>query len=100
MKKEMKNLNITIISFILLWSVCGCKKFVEIDNVTDKYLASQVFNNDQSANSALNGIYYNIKSTISFITVNNSLSSDDIVNTSTSSTYDPYRTNTLLPSST
>jgi len=83
--------------FSLLLISPACKKFVEIDSVTDKLLASQVYTSDATSNSAIAGIYRQFKTNLQDpIFIYNSLASDDIVNYSPSVTFDPYSTNTLL----
>jgi hypothetical protein len=73
---------------------------VEIDSSTSKQLAEQVFSNDGNSNSAINGIYFNVKSLASHITLYNSLASDDVKNFSSSTAFDEYRLNDLKSTST
>lgn len=75
----------------------NCKKLVEIDNLTDKQLSSQVFSTDQSANSAMNGIYVTTKALNTFMMGYSSLSSDDLKYTSTEANTDRYFKNQLTP---
>lgn len=69
---------ITILIFFIVFS--ACKKFVTVDELKDSMLSSQVFNNNESANAAVLGIYQSLKVTTSVaINVMSSFSSDDLV---------------------
>lgn len=82
----------------------SCKKFVDVPLPQDKIVADKVFSNDQTATSAVLGLYSN--SANSNMTVLNgalsvycSLSADDLYNVSPNANYDAFTTNSLIPTS-
>lgn len=76
----------------------GCKKMVQVTDSPDQILSSKVFDNAATANSAIAGIYRQFRDNLpSFITLYNSMSSDEVANYSANMTYDEYRTNSVLP---
>jgi hypothetical protein len=80
----------------------SCKKFVDIDPPPTKIETSNIFLSDQSATSAVIGLYSNmLRQSLIFCnggtTVYAGLSADEIVNTSASAVPDALRTNTLTP---
>lgn len=92
-------------SSLLLLCFCfftgSCRKFVTIPPPVNEVGSSSVFSNDGSAISAVAGIYSDMMvANLSFInggfSVFNSLSADDIYNTSPNSTLDPFTNNDLL----
>ncbi len=46
---------------ILLYGINGCGDFIVVDELEDQLLAKEVFNNDATANSAINGIYRTLR---------------------------------------
>jgi starch-binding outer membrane protein, SusD/RagB family len=89
------NISCFFFCIVFLQLMIGCKKYVEVNSLTDSLLAEQVFDNDRTANSAILGIYRQFRSgIIDPITLRNSLSSDDITLYSNASSND-YLNNTL-----
>jgi starch-binding outer membrane protein, SusD/RagB family len=79
----------------------GCKKFVETEPPLHELTSSVVFENDQSALSALAGIYARInvgpQNMLSGgVSLYAGLYADEIFNTTTNATYDPFYKNSLL----
>ncbi len=88
--------------FLMSW---GCKKFVEVDTAKTELLESAVFENSQSAISAMAGVYSKIiAATTNMLSGGTSLfaglASDEIMNTTANSTYDPFLKNSLLSNNT
>lgn len=85
------------IAILFVTVLCyGCKKFVEVEALSDKLLASQVFSDDASANAALAGIYRSQRNSLPIqFTIYNSLVSNDVVNFTSNTIYDDYRDNNL-----
>ncbi len=87
---------------ILIATLCySCKKFVTVPTASNLILQDAVFTNDQTANSAIAGLYSKMVSlNLSFsnggLSLYAGISSDELYNVSTSSVYDPFSTNTLL----
>lgn len=102
----MKTRKICYTFFILLILVSlltsSCKKFVTIPPPEVQLESSQVFSNDQSAISAVVGLYSQYVQT-SFALTNGgatiypALSSDEIYNTSANVDYDAFKTNSIIP---
>lgn len=94
--------SLVLFSTIAMLYLClntGCSKFVEVDNVTDQLLNTQVFSNQETANSAINGIYrglrdrvYNMGATPVVLT---GLSSDELYNFTSDASWDDYRSNNI-----
>lgn len=93
---------ILIIAALLILSICNsCKKFVGIGPRPDMITTSAVFSNDNTAVSAVDGIYVQLRNVGSSplngaITIYAGLSSDEIYNTSPSNTYDPFFSNSII----
>jgi hypothetical protein len=86
--------------FIFCGVFCSCKKFIDTPRPKTQIETSQVFENDQSALAAMAGLYNrliinNLIIMNGGITVFSGLSADELVNTSTPSPDDEFRTNTL-----
>jgi hypothetical protein len=78
----------------------SCKKFVEIEPPKDYAVAATIFDDDQSAISAVAGLYSQLTSSELYITHGGTsvfcgLAADEIINTANNSTYDPFKTNSL-----
>ncbi len=91
-----------ITSCIIVTGICSCKKFVDIYPPPNMVESNIVFNNESSAVAAALGLYSKmISGNLSLFsggtTIFTGLNSDEIINTATSATYDPYRNNSLLP---
>jgi len=68
---------VLLICFVV---VSACKKFVTVDDLKDSMLSSQVFDNNESANAAILGVYQSVKTESSTaINALSSFSSDDLV---------------------
>lgn len=97
----MKRTYIYLITAILLLQ-CSCKKFVTVDPPATQVESAAIFQSDASALSAALGIYSRIgSSTLSLAnggtTIYSALSADELYNTSTNGTYDPFVANAVLP---
>ncbi len=87
-----------IILLALLLMVCtiqSCKKFVEVNSLKDQLLAGQVFSTDATANSAVAGIYTQAKGLMIDFAVNGGLASDDLVDYTSSLSFQNYQHNTI-----
>jgi hypothetical protein len=79
----------------------GCKKFVEIKNPRNQLVTEETFSNDQTATSAVAGLYNRMMNTNLYF-MNGALSlylgltSDEIYNTSSSTDVDQFTNNSLL----
>jgi hypothetical protein len=83
----------------------GCKKFVEVPLPKNEVQAETVFNNEQTANAALAGLYSQLQSTTLSIsnggvTIYAGLAADEIYNTSPSTDLDPFYGNAIPPTNT
>lgn len=58
----MKSIRTYIILSTLALSAIHCQKYINVDELKDNLLAEQVFNNEATANSAINGIYRTLRS--------------------------------------
>lgn len=79
----------------------GCRKFVETGPPLHELTSGVVFENDQSALSALAGIYARINAgpqnmLCGGVSLYAGLYADEIYNTTTNATYDPFYKNSLL----
>ncbi|ACU60632.1 RagB/SusD family nutrient uptake outer membrane protein [Chitinophaga pinensis] len=77
--------NIVALSFLILLSLTSCDKFLDIAPPEDKYVSSEIYNNENTANSAVLGIYeemIRINSGIisRAITLNCGMASDELSN--------------------
>lgn len=92
---------ILIISLIFCTILFSCKKYLEIPAPENEVITKTVFTNDESALSAVSGLYSQM------LSANNSfanggmslyagLSADDIINTSVSTEVDQFASNSLL----
>jgi len=80
----------------------SCKKFVDIQPPPTQIQTSQIFENDQSANSAIAGLYKRLIINNSIImngalTKLGGLSADELVNTNSPSPDDVFRINSIEP---
>src|SRR5260370_31111784 len=79
----------------------GCKKFVEIDPAPEIISANAGFENDKTALAAVGGVYANMRSANLWIqngdlSIFTSLSADEIFNTTSNTTPDPFYQNALV----
>lgn len=100
MKRSSKDIRAhLIISFISIFSI-SCKKFLEIKPPIDKVVASTVFTNDQSATSAVTGIYGRMMQSLFYCfngstSVLGGLSAGEIYNSVTDVEQDQFTSNSL-----
>ena len=101
----MKSIIISIKLALVILTIFGllsCQKFLEIPPPTTQAQTSVVFSNDQSALSALAGLYSQLGQTsLSLlnggVTVYAGLSAGELYNTSPDGNWDPFATNSLTP---
>lgn len=79
----------------------SCKKFVTIPPPQDQVVSTTVFSNDNTALAAVSGIYSQMMGTGSSLmtgalTVYPGMSADEFRNVKSSTSYDPFSTNSLL----
>jgi exonuclease III len=91
--------NVLIIA-VMAMILSGCKKFVEIDEPIDRITTSSVFSNDQSATSAVLGVYSQMMITLPYIfsggtTIYAGLSADELDYTGTSADILGIRNNSI-----
>ena len=104
----MKNITyfFKIVSIVSFLGLVSCEKFIEIDNPIDKLTTDEVFSNSSTVESAILGLYVQqiTSGTSGFlngsVTLYPALSSDEIYNTSTSASFDPFLNNELSSTTT
>lgn len=82
--------------------LASCKKSIEIAPPSNEATSSVIFSNEQTALSAVMGLYYQMSTNgVTFfdggLSIFPALSADEILNTTVSATYDPFSKN-LIPS--
>ncbi|MEP7375875.1 MAG: RagB/SusD family nutrient uptake outer membrane protein [Chitinophagaceae bacterium] len=86
--------------FIVLILHSSCKKFLDIAPNPNQVTTDQVFSNDKTALSAMSGIYTQLLNNLSLTSAGTSvyagLCADEIYNTRSNATDDPFYTNSLL----
>ncbi|HWK06051.1 MAG TPA: RagB/SusD family nutrient uptake outer membrane protein [Puia sp.] len=85
-------------SAVLMLLFSSCKKFTEIDPPKNRIVTTQVFSDDNSANAAISGIYYQLNSTSmaqGYMTVNAGLSADELNALSTSTDAQQLQNNVI-----
>jgi hypothetical protein len=89
---------VVITSWLVIF-LAGCKKFTVIDSPADRIQTSELFTNDETATSAVTGLYYRVGSGLfpcnGAELLCGSLSSDELVTTSLNTSFDPFRLNSL-----
>src|SRR5882757_9248658 len=103
-KRLFSSRHLLILGFITILSLLcsSCKKFVTIAPPITQITAVNVFSNDQTATSAVVGLYSQMMQTnLSFMngamSVYAGLAADEIYNTAPSATnYDPFTNNALV----
>ncbi|WP_207515854.1 RagB/SusD family nutrient uptake outer membrane protein [Longitalea luteola] len=88
------------IGFSIIVLIASCKKFVEVPNPDNEIQTEDVFENDNTAISALSGLYVQMSNasllfSYGGLSVFCGLSSDEIYNTTTSTIYDPFAKNSV-----
>jgi hypothetical protein len=101
MKKKIL-INIAFLFLLLAVVFCSCKKFVAVELPPTQTTAEKVFSSDQTATSAVVGLYANL--VFGLMTFCNGgmslypgLSADELYNTSPNEDADGFRTNTISP---
>lgn len=92
-------------SFLLLGVLNSCKKFVSIKPAPNLIQTNDLFSNDKTALSTVAGVYIQMRLTTTNLTdagmsIFGGLSADEIYNTTSNSTWDPFTQNALLPNNT
>lgn len=103
MKKIIKHIQLPLLTIVALL-FAGCKKFVEIGPPATQLVSSAAFQDDQTANAAVAGMYsymYSLNGALGTfsgfqMTILNSLSADEMNRPALPS--DPYLNNNILPS--
>jgi hypothetical protein len=93
--KMPKNILLTTFLALTIITIFSCKKFVDIEPSPDLIDTDEIFENDATAVSAINGAYIKMRSfslslTNGGLSVYTGLSSDELFNTAASTTYDPF----------
>lgn len=89
---------------LTIFLIFSCKKFVAIDVPKDQIVTAKVFTSDETAKSAIRGIYADMMSGTGFasggnnsVTLLTGRSSDDFTNQNSNVNYIQFQTNNLLP---
>lgn len=94
--------SVLIVAAMLTFALQGCRKFLNLPLSPTLVENDYVFTDDRSATSAVLGLYNqattSMHSTNGGLSVYLSLYADDLYNTSSSTSYDPFFNNTLLSS--
>ncbi len=98
MKPQYKQL---LLILLLSINMSACKKFVDISPSPQLIATDAIFSDDNTALSAVSGVYVQMRSgSPSFVNggigIYAGLTADEIYDTSSSSTYDPYYNNNIL----
>ena len=99
--KKVKIVYLPVLALITLMAfLSACKKFVDIAPPLTQAESSTVFSSDQTATSAAVGLYYQITaSNLTYlngaITVYTGLSSDELIDAGSNSTYDAFENNAI-----
>jgi hypothetical protein len=93
---------IIVLTGMLFCLSASCKKFIEAKPPIDQLTTSEVFSDDASAETAMRGLYIQMKGGNTWffanggMTLYTGLTGDELVNRVPSTTYDPYAKNALL----
>jgi hypothetical protein len=91
-----------LIPAILCLQMSSCKKFVEAKPPIDQLTTAEVFSDDASAESAMRGLYIQMRGGNTYLFANGGmtlftgLTGDELVNRTASATYDPYAKNAII----
>lgn len=105
----MNNLTKQLIYAQLFISACllSCKNFIAIDPPVNQLTTQLVFSNDQTAVSAIRGIYARMINDVGFasghqysVTITGGLSADELNTEATNATFTQFAKNNLLPNNT
>lgn len=96
---------LVLLTAAIALSLPACKKFVEVDLPTSEVAEEAVFSSNEAANSAMLGVYVKMNNTpqamfAGGISVNAAMYADEIINTTTNTSYDPFTKNSLVPTTT
>lgn len=91
-----------MIFIVVIVIFSSCKKFVEVANPINQVVSSEVFSNDATATASVVGLYSQMMQTNLYlvnggVSVYPGLSADEIYNTSTNASLDPFTQN-VIPS--
>jgi len=94
------NLRLLTAVTVLMLAIASCKKFVMIDPPIDRITSQTIFSNNQTAMSAVLGVYSNMMMTEANIftgatTIYNSLTADELVYNSTTEDIRSFYTNSI-----
>ncbi|MBI3138039.1 MAG: RagB/SusD family nutrient uptake outer membrane protein [Sphingobacteriales bacterium] len=103
--RESKCLNGFIYVLIIFNSLftSGCRKFIQVESPPTELMEERIFESDATAQSAIVGLYTKMNNSTGNmfcggISLFSGLASDELINTTASTTYDPYQQNSLLAS--
>lgn len=93
--KQLKKNILRVLFLVAILQLLSCKKFVDIEPAPNLINTDAVFATDATAVASMNGVYIKMRSfslalTNGGLSVFAGLSADEIYNTSTSTTYDPF----------
>ncbi|GEM63919.1 membrane protein [Sphingobacterium faecium NBRC 15299] len=93
------------ISILLIILISSCEKFLDNDPPVQDIVSQKVFNNEESANAAVVGLYSrmtarNNDAMNGFLSIFTGLAGDEIWNTSTNASYDAFKNNAILDNNT
>ncbi|RZM19474.1 MAG: RagB/SusD family nutrient uptake outer membrane protein, partial [Pedobacter sp.] len=94
-----------LISILLIILISSCEKFLDNDPPVQDIVSQKVFNNEESANAAVVGLYSrmtarNNDAMNGFLSIFIGLAGDEIWNTSTNASYDAFKNNAVLDNNT
>ncbi len=100
----MKYIRNAIIIILIISVFSGCKKFIEVAPPPDKIVTEIAFSDDKTATATVNGLYGKMVVSNQYLnsfgmTLYPGLSAGEFYNTNPSTTYGPYSTNSLTPTS-
>jgi hypothetical protein len=99
--RKVKIVYLPVLALVTLMAfLSACKKFIDIAPPLTQAESSKVFSSDQTATSATIGLYYQITSSnLTYlngaITVYTGLSSDELIDAGSNSTYDAFENNAI-----
>lgn len=98
----MKNIIRNFILSITAINLVACESFLDIDAPLQEITAYEVFDSEQTAESAVIGLYSRMTSINNyamngFLSIYMGLASDEIWNTAANATFDVFKNNAILP---
>lgn len=99
-RNKITRIQLTGIGLLLVAGSYSCRKFVAVPDPVNQIVSDEVFKDDATATSAVAGLYSQIMSVNLHLldgamTVYPALSSDELYNTTTNSTLDPFTQNAI-----